>query len=49
LFTTLSSITIPTGYLQAVKEKCWQQAMHEELYALKANMTWEGVDCLAGM
>jgi len=49
LFVTLSSIAIPAGYLQAVKEKYRQQAIHEELYAHEANMTWEGVDCLAGV
>lgn len=49
LFATRSSIVIPTSYSQAVKEKCWQQAMQEELCALEANETWEVVDCPVGV
>ena len=29
----------PTNYSEAVKEKCWNQAIQEELCALKANKT----------
>jgi hypothetical protein len=32
--TTLSSISIPTCYKQAIGHECWQQAMEAELQAL---------------
>jgi len=43
--STLSTISIPTGYSQASKLECWQKAMEEELLALKENNTWDIVPC----
>jgi hypothetical protein len=43
--TTLSSISIPTCYKQAIEHECWQQAMEAELQALEANHTWDIVSC----
>ena len=37
LSATLHSTAIPTSYSQAAAESCWQQAMQEELHALKSN------------
>lgn len=43
--TTLSSISIPTCYRQAMEHECWQQAMEAELKALEENHTWDMVSC----
>jgi hypothetical protein len=32
-------------YAQASTQDCWQQAMKEELQALKDNHTWDIVSC----
>lgn len=48
LLATLSSISIPNSYAQAVKQPCRQQEMQEELEALIANHTWDVVQCPAG-
>ena len=45
LMTTLSSVPLPSSYLQAVKQDCWNQAMKEELDALNWNHTWDIVEC----
>eukprot|EP00268_Persea_americana_P059265 TRINITY_DN7252_c0_g2_i3.p1 TRINITY_DN7252_c0_g2~~TRINITY_DN7252_c0_g2_i3.p1 ORF type:complete len:904 (-),score=94.40 TRINITY_DN7252_c0_g2_i3:300-3011(-) len=45
LLTTLSSISIPNSYSQAVQHDCWIQAMQEELSALQENHTWDIVPC----
>ena len=45
LMTTLSSISIPSSYLQAVQQDCWNQAMKEELDASDLNHTWDIVEC----
>ena len=41
--TTLSPISIPTCYKQAMEHECWQQAMETELQALAENHTWDVV------
>ena len=43
--TTLSSISIPTCYTQAMEHECWQKAMEAELQALEENHTWNIVSC----
>ena len=43
--TTLSSISIPTCYTQAMEHECWQKAMEVELQALEENHTWDIVSC----
>jgi hypothetical protein len=43
--TTLSSISIPTCYKQAIGHECWQQAMEAELQALEPNHTWDIISC----
>ncbi|XXG51938.1 hypothetical protein AAC387_Pa03g0390 [Persea americana] len=45
LMTTLSSISIPSSYLQAVQQNCWNQAIKEELDALDQNHTCDIVEC----
>lgn len=45
LLTTLSSVSIPNSYSQAVQHDCWIQAMQEELTALQTNHTWDVVTC----
>ena len=49
LMTTLSSISIPSSYLQAVQHDCWNQAMKEELDALDLNHTWDIVECTSAV
>ncbi|CAJ2628294.1 unnamed protein product [Trifolium pratense] len=45
LTASLSSISIPTCYSQAVKDVRWIKAMNEELQALQENFTWDIVSC----
>jgi len=45
LSTTLSSISIPSSYTQAMEHDCWKKAMQEELQALQENHTWDIVSC----
>ena len=45
LTASLSSISIPTCYAQAVKDVRWIKAMNEELQALQENFTWDIVSC----
>ena len=44
LLTSTSYIYEPTSYSQASLHPGWQNAMAEELIALKSNNTWEIVD-----
>ena len=39
LMTTLSTVSIPNSYLQAIQHDTWNQAMREELDALAQNHT----------
>ena len=39
LVATLSTISIPSCYKQAMEHECWQIAMQEELQALEENHT----------
>ena len=41
LLSTLDSVSIPSSFLHAAKETCWQKAMAEELLALEVNRTWD--------
>ncbi|XP_068667744.1 uncharacterized protein [Aristolochia californica] len=41
LVATLSSISIPSGYKQAIVQECWQKAIQTELQALEENHTWD--------
>jgi hypothetical protein len=45
LTASISSISIPTCYSQAVKDVRWIKAMNEELQALQENFTWDIVSC----
>ena len=45
LITTLSTISIPSCYKQAMEHECWQIAMQAELQALEENHTWDIVPC----
>jgi len=45
--TTLSSISIPTCFSEAVKYESWRKAMDEELQALQDNHRWDVVPCPA--
>jgi len=45
LVTTLSTISIPSCYKQAMEHECWQNAMQAELQAFKENHTWDIVPC----
>jgi hypothetical protein len=45
LIATLSTISIPSCYKQAMKHECWQHAMHTKLQALEENHTWDIVPC----
>ncbi|KAF3621796.1 hypothetical protein FXO38_31667 [Capsicum annuum] len=46
LLTTLNSIVVPKAYITASGQKCWEDAMNEELAALEENDTWDMVDRL---
>ncbi|CAN1164294.1 Retrovirus-related Pol polyprotein from transposon RE1 [Linum perenne] len=45
---TMTNITEPTTFDEAVKEECWRNAMKAELQALEDNQTWDIVPCPAG-
>ena len=45
LVATLSTISIPSCYKQAMEHECWQIAMQAELQALEENYTWDIVPC----
>ena len=45
LIATLSTISIPSYYKQAMEHECWKIAMQEELQALEENHTWDIVRC----
>ena len=45
--TTLSSVSIPSSYLQAVQQDTWNHTMRAELDALDQNHTWDIMDCLS--
>ena len=45
LVATLSTISIPSCYKQAMEHECWQIAMQAELQALEENHTWDIVPC----
>ena len=45
LVATLSTISIPSCYKQAMEHECWQHAMQTELQALEENHTWDIVPC----
>ena len=45
LIATLSTISIPSCYKQAMEHECWQIAMQAELQALEENHTWDIVVC----
>ncbi|CAL8153285.1 unnamed protein product [Prunus armeniaca] len=42
---TLSSISLPSSYKQAMKHECWQKAVEAELLPLEENQTWDVVPC----
>ena len=45
LVATLSTISIPSCYKQAIEHKCWKIAMQAELQALEENHTWDIAPC----
>ena len=45
LVATLSTISIPSCYKQAMEHECYQIAMQAELQALEENHTWDIVPC----
>ena len=45
LVATLSTISIPSCYKQAMEHECWKIAMQVELQALEENHTWDIVPC----
>ena len=45
LVATLSTISIPSCYKQAMEHECWQIAMQAELQALEENHSWDIVPC----
>ncbi|RVX16305.1 Retrovirus-related Pol polyprotein from transposon RE1 [Vitis vinifera] len=45
LVATLSTISIPSCYKQAMEHKCWKNAMQAELQAIEENHTWDIVPC----
>ncbi|CAL8083802.1 unnamed protein product [Prunus armeniaca] len=42
---TLSSISFPSSYTQAMKHECWRKAVETELLALEENQTWDVDPC----
>ncbi|BFG20903.1 hypothetical protein CerSpe_071770 [Prunus speciosa] len=42
---TLSSISLPSSYKQAMEHECWRKAIETELLALEENQTWDVVQC----
>jgi len=42
---SLSSVSIPSSYKQAMENDCWQKAIETELLALEENQTWDIVPC----
>ena len=45
LVATLSTISIPSCYKQAMEHECWQIVNQAELQALEENHTWDIVPC----
>ena len=45
LIATLSTISIPSCYKQAMEHECWKISMQAELQALEENHTWDIVPC----
>ncbi|CAN1140144.1 Retrovirus-related Pol polyprotein from transposon TNT 1-94 [Linum perenne] len=45
---SVTAITEPQTFDEAVKEECWRIAMQTELQALNDNQTWQIVDCPTG-
>ena len=45
LVSTLSTISSPSCYKQAIEHECWKIAMQVELHALEENHTWDIVPC----
>ena len=45
LAATLSPVSIPSSYKQAMENACWQKAIEAELLALEENQTWDVVPC----
>ena len=45
LTATLSSVSIPSSYKQAMEHECWQRTIEAELLALEKNQTWDVVPC----
>ena len=45
LVATLSPISIPSCYKQAMEHECWQIEMQAEIQALEENHTWDIIPC----
>lgn len=43
LSTTVSTISMPKSYKQAMQHECWREAIETELLALEENQTWDVV------
>lgn len=46
--SSLSSVSIPQGWKEAIMDSNWKEAMVEEMQALRKNDTWELVSLPAG-